>query len=44
MSTSDGHSDEPGDPDDDRGVRLRVDDVEDPISHLVRGEIEIALG
>ncbi len=31
------------DPDvgDERGVRLRVDDVDDPIEHLLRGEVEV---
>jgi len=41
VSTTDGHIDEPDELDDDRGVALRVDEVDDPISHLVRGDIEI---
>jgi hypothetical protein len=27
--------------DDERGVELRVDEIEDPVSHLLRGEIHI---
>ncbi len=27
--------------DEQRGVELRIDDVDDPIEHLLRGEIEV---
>lgn len=39
----DGFDDESeDDPDDDeRGVELRIDDIDDPIAHLLRGEIDI---
>ncbi len=36
----DTYGDDP-DADEERGVELRIDDVDDPIAHLLRGEIEV---